>query len=254
MNSMFEIKLFTAEKFETQKKAENLLKFLEQYGGPFRPTKFDRAEPIKRPFNSSNMKAATELLAGDPDHEWGGIMLKGDKFKSSVWIHWSNGEPFQTWFLFLSPAFFKRKKAPVDFFSFLKGLLAETPFVFGAAAASEEWRAKHYLITESELGTSERKVGITIEKCVPGVYWCTCFGKKLTEFFGRDRLLKLPVQRVLDLESAGMVLQMSENPFEPAEELIKREKQVIEELGSEHFFDIDNPETSCPEISKVLLK
>ncbi len=98
----------------------------------------------------------------------------------------------------MSCKFFRTKNSVEKFIQFVVAIARRVSVVYGWAAPQDDWKAKHWLIE----GTSESKVGTTLEEGLPGVYWMTIFGPQLVQHFGRARLEGLPVSRVIDLGTA----------------------------------------------------
>jgi hypothetical protein len=248
---MMDIVLFTTHRFDTDRKAEQFLQLLVDEGGPFAPSRFDRAEPVKRAFDRAHSKEAARLLSGSPSHKSGELFLKGAAHKALMWLRWSQTAPIQTWRLYLDDAYFTRGAGSDQLGSIIDKFPG--PLVFAAAATRDDWRRKHYRITEEDGGTTEEKLGMDLRNCLPGVYWMTVFGPDLVELFGTDNLLALPVEQARARKGGAVQLILTADPVRHAEERQRREQQVVDALGPAHFFDLQKPEKRCPKVRNALV-
>jgi hypothetical protein len=95
-------------------------------------------------------------------------------------------------------------------------------------------------------------MGLELDECLPGVYWLTLFGAPLVKHFGRKKLEGLPAHHVLDFGDNGLGLMLSETPFDPGpSERLRRDQEIISKLGSQYFFDMNNPQAGCEAIPGV---
>jgi hypothetical protein len=248
---MLEITLYTTHKLDSAAKAEDFLRLMITGGGPFSPIRFDDAEPIRKVLDIQNLQPAVNLLNRKPDYGFGDIFLRGKKFKSISWISWNDALKAQTWRFYLHLSFFRRRSAVSELLDFFKNLSGIAPILFAGAASDRDWHAKHYITAQEEGCETTRKVGIELASCLPGVYWLTVFGSQLTGFFGAEKLRGLPVEQTLELESGEIALALTADPL-LEDELRRRERLVLNELGAERFFDIHNPEKRCSEIERLL--
>lgn len=98
-------------------------------------------------------------------------------------------------------------------------------------------------------------VGNDVRKHLPGIYWANFFGPRYVDFFGEDRLLSAPAHKVEWLGEAGILLLVSESPFEYDDPQVKATEQaVVEHLGPEAFFFKSDPEDKtyrAPDLSDL---
>jgi hypothetical protein len=98
-------------------------------------------------------------------------------------------------------------------------------------------------------------VGIDLRKHLPGIYWGNFFGPRYVDFLGEDRLLTAPAHEARWLGEAGILLLVSESPFEYDDPEVKATEQaVVEHLGPEAFFfksDPEDKEYRAPDLSDL---
>jgi hypothetical protein len=245
-------RLFTRHAFDGREKARELFSLLNEAPEPFRPARYDVGEPVRRAYNPDDLGEPFELLSGAPEHESGGLLLKGAKYQSLAHYSWVEGE-VSSWDIYLGSSFFRQVARVESYLAFVGSLCRAFPVLYGAAADEEDWRAKHWLVTPLPGGgNTETQIRPDLRRCLPGVYWLTHFGPPLVEFFGRSRLARLPVHRVLDLGEAGMTLLLRPSPFQPdLDARLRGDREIIAALASQYFFDIADPTRSCEAIPGV---
>jgi hypothetical protein len=233
---MLWVKLFIKHKFDEQTAREFLI-FFHQLAAAFKLNRFDVKEPVRRPIDWDDLREPAQLLAGSPECDAGAILLKGARYRFLAVIAW-NQDGVVPWDFYLSCKFFRTKDSVEKFIQFVVAISKRFPVIYGWAAPQDDWKAKHWLIE----GTSESKLGTTLEEGLPGMYWITIFGPQLVEHFGRARLEGLPVSRIIDLGAAGLLVQVREMPSEPElAERLREDRKIAEALGGEYFFDITRP-------------
>jgi len=86
-------------------------------------------------------------------------------------------------------------------------------------------------------------VGNDLRRHLPGIYWANFFGPRYVEFFGEDRMMSAPAHEVRWLGDAGILLLVSESPFDYDDPDVKATEQaVVEHLGPEAFFFKSDPD------------
>lgn len=69
-----------------------------------------------------------------------------------------------------------------------------------------------------------------------GLFWADFFGPEYVDMFGRNRLLAAPWYKVENLTDGGVLLFLSESPFEASQpQYQSRKKQLYEYLGEDAF-------------------
>jgi len=250
--SQFRLRLATHYRFDTMEKAASLFTFLND-SGVFVPVRYDDSEPVRKPYDSENVHEPSQLLSGEPDHRDGGIALKGAKYKSLVTIGWSvHGRGGMSFSLDL--AFFAKQGRIAELIAFLTALCDRYPFIYGYGSSIEDWEMTHRRRVESPDGfVSDIKVQTDYERCLPGVYWLTIFGAPLVSYFGHTALETLPVAQVLKLGNGSIgLLLTSSSPFaSPGNDRRALAATIMDRLGSQYFFDINDIGKACLPIPGV---
>lgn len=247
---MLTISLWTLQTFATQPRALALLDFFVSSDGPLHADRFDLYEPVRKKLNQSSLDEAAELLTGNGKSGW--IFLKNSRTGFLASLRWSTVRATE-WFMQLDEKQFASSEKVNELITSLSMLVEAFPVVFGGAALDEEWKAKNWLIEESEHRTRAVRIGVDLERCLPGIYWITIFGDDLVEFFTHDKLSKVRCTRVVDLGHAGLIFQLGEKLGENAfDDRLTQDKAIIDLLGSEYFFDISQMDRACVPIPGVI--
>lgn len=249
---MLNVILFTNHQFNTQDKASALFEFLNKMDKLFVPTRFDIKEPVRKVYQKHDLSEPIKFLSGYPDHLNGDIFVKGDKFKFIARFNWSKST-ISTWQMYLENEFFSQPGRIEKFIQFIAEICKHFDIIYGGAAPEEDWDAKHWLTSDLPSGgTSSKKLGLSLERCLPGIYWLTIFGKRLVEHFGREKIQNLPSYRVVDLGKGGILVMLREKAFDSSlPERLHDDSEVVEFLGRNYFFDIGNIKNVCDPIRDV---
>ena len=79
-----------------------------------------------------------------------------------------------------------------------------------------------------------------LTNCVPDIYWYTVFGRPYIDLFGRETILSAPANRVLELSSDLISLQLSDKITDLQsfpKELREMREAIKRHLGPDSFFD-----------------
>lgn len=122
---------------------------------------------------------------------------------------------------------------------------------YGRVYCKADYREKNLV----QGAVAANAVGNDLRKHLPGIYWANFFGPRYVDFFGEDRLLAAPAHKVEWLGEAGILLLVSESPFEYDDPEVKATEQaVVEHLGPEAFFfksDSKDKEYRQPDLSDL---
>jgi hypothetical protein len=84
-------------------------------------------------------------------------------------------------------------------------------------------------------------------KAITDIVWTNLFGRPYVELIGRDKLLSAPANKLNELPSGAIMLQVSESPSDFGTGRYKeRCEDVKKHLGQEYFFDWENPNRDYP--------
>lgn len=248
---MVRLTAFTRHKLDTSERAREFLEFLSEDDSPLKPAKYGVSEEVKHVFDRMNLDDPVQLLSGEPGNSWGGIFLKGAKYKVHASIAW-NGSGISDWFIEIDDEFFLKGDGTAQFIQFVARLFSKFPAMFCGIAPEEDWKEKHWLVERTDYGEVHNKRGLEISHCLPGIYWVTLMGRALVQRFGKSNLQQLPIHQVVDLDDQGSLLVLREGPFSAS--LNKRqeqEKQIVSLIGDQFFFDIHNLGKTCEEIEGI---
>jgi len=242
---MIRISLWTWHQFNTAAKACAFAEFLAGQPAPFKLDRFGTSEPARQKLGPATYKTAAKMLVDEGRHGW--LFLKGSRHKFSASIRWAEGR-LSEWGFFIDESIEQKNKvdALIDFIS---SLCRFVPIEFGGAAPDEDWKAKNWLIEEGPQSTSSERVGVDLERCLPGIYWLTILGERVVTVFGRNKVKKSPCARFLDLGEHGYLILVRELPLAGTlEERLKEDARVIFELGRQYFFDLARRDKPCQAI------
>jgi hypothetical protein len=250
---MINATLFTRHQFKSEEDAAALFKLLNEIDGAFMPSHFNSHEPVRRIYDPNDLTAPSKLLAGSSEFRSGSIFLKGQKHKLLYWFKWSESS-ISSWHIWLDDKFFERPERTDEFLNLMVRLCESFPIIYGGVAPQEDWEAKHWFTTDLPGGgTSSAKVGLSLEGCLPGVYWITLFGANLVSYFGHSKIKDLPTYRTIDTGSGGTLLMLRENPLSPAlSQRLLHDSQVMDLLGRQYFFLIDDRKDTCQPIPGII--
>lgn len=97
--------------------------------------------------------------------------------------------------------------------------------------------------------TPARPVGRDFGRYLPGLFWLNYFGRRYSDLIGHQRLLSAPEVDV-KATSDGVLLRVSDVPWDWASQAVAdRAARVMAHLGTEYFFDRNQPgrSTLAPE-------
>ena len=242
---MIRMSLWTRHQFDTAAKARAFAEFLASQPAPFKLDRFGSSEPARQKLEPATYKTAAKMLVDDGRSGW--LFLKGSKRKFSASIRWAEGR-LAEWGFFLDEDL-QQKDEVEALIAFISRLCRFVAIEFGGAAPDAEWKAKNWLIEKSTHGTSSERIGVDLERCLPGIYWLTMLGESVVSVFGRDKVKKSPCARFVDLGEHGCLILVREVPLEGTlEERLKEDAEVILDLGRRYFFDIAHRNQPCSPI------
>lgn len=242
---MIRISLWTRHQFDKAATARAFVEFVANQPAPFKFDRFGTSEPARQKLEPATYKTAAKMLVDDGRSGW--LFLKASKHKFSASIRWAEGR-LAEWGFFIDEDL--EQKDEVDaLIAFISSLCRLVPIEFGGAAPDEDWKAKNWLIEEGPHGSSSERVGVDLERCLPGIYWLTILGESVVSFFGRDKVKKCPCARFVDLDEHGCLILVRELPLEGTlEEHLKEDAKVVLELGRQYFFDLARRNEPCQPI------
>lgn len=237
--------------------ARDLLKFIATYDSTFYcPEKCDVYEPLREVFDPCDQSEPIQWLS----QAGGRVLVKKTKpFRYEGFVEnmrnvqiWEDGSPtprplptervFLTeWCLWLGLKLLTLKSLD-QLIQFFIDLYLVSDGDYGSLTMEEDHKNKNYLITPMGKWASHKFVGDKLEYCLPGVYFGNIFGKLYVDWFGTDRFVSLPCHTLSELSDGSYYVQSSADLFYYRNpEGARLDRQIIEYLGTEAFFDIRDP-------------
>jgi len=243
---VFTLTLFTDYRFDTLQKSVEFLTLLNTAESMFAPVRFGEGEPVRRKFEEHNLDEPSKILSGYPDYQGGGLLIKGAKYKYLAVFRWK-ASGLAAWNIYLSDQLFDRPERGERFLRFVAALCERYTIAYGYGASDEDWNATHWLYEETPNGgVSQKRVQYDMERCLPGPYWLTMFGQPLIEYFGREKIERLPSHLIMNMGQKNIAVLLSNSPFEPSlEERLRQSAKIASQLGSGYFFDINDIGKAC---------
>ncbi|MCI0560579.1 MAG: hypothetical protein MN733_18995, partial [Nitrososphaera sp.] len=209
------------------------------------PTKFHRHKPEDYIFNQENMPHFVDLW-------WKGILFWwSGKFDADT--RKSYGSAFlgtiheDTDIVHI----FKTDLAPdVDCRAFLIDVSAQLRVDYAFVHALPP-TPRIRPIDEMLAGATSKK----LQRWLPGVPWAACYGQLYTDFFGKEKLLSLPIHETRELDTGLVYCQLTSQLLDAIEKtalLDERRAAVYDLLGRDAFFDPKQPDVQgrAPEFKK----
>jgi hypothetical protein len=93
---------------------------------------------------------------------------------------------------------------------------------------------------------------------LPGIPWAVCYGQPYLDFFGKDKLLSLPVHETREICSDMVYCQLTGHLLDAVEDtglIDERRKPIYDHLGRDAFFDPQYPNRQghAPEFKKPIV-
>ena len=228
--------------------------------GEFRPERCDTAEPLKEIFNPLDISEPVRWLS-QPGADFKFKRSKRLKLEGyisnrrypQIWTRDTKNGPliskapkrpephflteWTVWFDWLS---LQRVGAEV-LKQFAINMFTASKSEYGFLTPESDHRRKNFLVTPLPGGsTSNKFTGTDPENGVPGIYWFNLFGSTYSTWLGLAS--QIVPAGIGTLEGGGMFLQLGAQPEDAeSEETLRREQEVINILGPNKFFDINQP-------------
>lgn len=211
------------------------------HGGLMRPDKWSVVEPIRTPFNPSDLNAPIQGLV-KPHGEF--FYRKGSPVYLSGEI-WNLTRP--TTARFPGPLFsnywtgrFDGKWAERVGLQKVQDFVSEMFRVsgsdFGLLTTEIDQKAKN------SVASSFSYQGLNLDSGIPGLYWMNLFSDGFAEWLGVRGFPK-ELAMSAELAGGGVSLKFCELPEQCRDiETLQRQRTTIEWLGPEKFFDIRHPD------------
>jgi hypothetical protein len=255
MKNELAMRLFSRRTLIDSVASEQIIALSEFRGGLMRPDKCSEFEPIRTPFDATDISGPVRWLA-----KTGGEFLyrKGSPVQLTGEI-WNLTRPSTA--RFPPPLFtnywtgqFDGKWADRIGVELLEDFVSEMFRVTGSDFG--------LLATEADLKAKNRRErsfsyeGMTLESGIPGLYWINFFSDEFANWLRLSEITKeLAISN--SIRGGGVSLKFCESPHDCRDlAVLQRQKAAIEWLGPEKFFDIGRPDrrAETPDWGKLPLK
>jgi hypothetical protein len=228
--------------------------------GLLRPAKCDTGEPIREPFNPSDLREPVRWLSQPSAHfkfkQSKPFQIEGfihNRKYGQMWTREKKGGPripiipkfpeprfVAHWVVWFGYKIVERKGIDI-----LKQFLIEAFSVsgseYGYLTLEDDQKAKNYLVAKKDGITTSQFVGTDPEFGIPGLYCINIFGPIYSEWLG---LASKAVPAAIEVvQGNSTLIQYCISPEDcRSTEVADRQKSSIEILGEERFFDIAHPD------------
>jgi hypothetical protein len=259
MKDQLAIRLFSRQELAEAIAERQIAVLSNGGGGLMRPDKCSRFEPIQTPFDPSKIDEAVTWLSapagtfmyrkGRPANVTG---VMWNRSNPELWERDTRGKPIRR----ISPRFppplfinywtadFDSKWAVSIGLEKVVDLAIEmfeaSGSDFGLLTALADLNAKN--IDQGETGASISYQGLDPANGLPGLYWINLFSAPLASWL---KLRELPqnLAKMKSVGRSGVLLQFGTSPSEcSGGEVLDQQREVIERLGPQRFFDIRSPD------------
>lgn len=241
MTNTLEMTLFSRRLLTDVLAKEQIAAISDFGGGLMRPDKWSVVEPIRTPFNPSDLSAAIRGLVkpqGAFLYQKGGpVYLSGEiwnltrpttaRFPGPLFINYWTGRFDCKW---AERVGIERVR------DFVSEMFRITGSDFALLTTEIDLKAKHQSATMYSLQ------GLNLDSGVPGLYWINLFSDELAGWLGISTIPK-EVATLNRLAGGGWLLKFCESPDQCRDiDTLQKQRAAIEWLGAEKFFDIRLPD------------
>jgi hypothetical protein len=245
MNENFALhyRIFTRASLSQQGLAQRILEIFTAHPDLV-PDHYGPNEPARTSFDPKDLTTPAELLSDKSLS----LTLKRSKPRWQAYLNWQRNR-HRPWFWTLSfgDAWTKGGK-PHETAVFAAKLCSGANAVFAAGALFGDWFDKHDVL-DSKTRELRRRTGAGFEvgAGLPGIYWFNFFGPQILAQFGRDWLARSDRLILLQEDDHGMAFLTYDQPdAETSEWRRQQETSLLETLGGEYFFNLQNAARSRP--------
>lgn len=229
--------------------------------GLMRPEKCSQFEPIRNPFNHSDIGEPIRWLSAPA----GSFMYRKGRPTVVTGVMWNlsspdlserdnTGKPIRRLYPpFPPPAFVNYWTADFDgtwanrvgieiIASFASAAFDVSGADFGLLTTLADLNAKNYLMIQEGPVQSMSYKGLDPARGVPGLYWTNFFSREFAKWLGLGGLLE-DLATMKSLAGGGTLLQFGESASDcGTPETLVGQRLAIEALGPQKFFDIRFPD------------
>jgi len=243
--------------FDTKEKAEKILRAICSSYKEFVPERY--GEDI--PFISENLEGPIKYLACEYEGREKDIPLtvqlvleRKSTPKSMYVVNWeqySNESPiaFPSYgYYHIDETYLKDKNNLKKWEDYTHKLFEAHEGWFGYISCEDEeeykidifWNYASNPYADPDIKGGSFCPGTALDKGIPGIFWGNYFNSFYVNWFGRDKFDTLPCVKKEMLPNGAIFFTTAETPFDwNTEECKKMQKEVIEHLGKDAFFDME---------------
>jgi len=225
--------MFSTKDWSSSEKARAFFETFIEFGEKLIPEKFGPYGQARDAFSPHMLEKAIQLWVTPPPGSLGFYGERKRPVSVRVWVHWVYRESKR--FNELNLWIDQKQSAIRDSESWLIKL-ARRLYLWGAMDYGYMWH---------EVVASER-IGLTLERGLPGIYWANFFGPLYVNFFGREKFLTAPAHHKEELPDGGFLLLTAPSPSEyDRPEVQAMAEAIMDHLGRDAFFEKAHPEKVC---------
>lgn len=225
-------------------KADDLVNIFISEGDFVVPEKFDQCEPERYAFIPTNYTKLREFWSSKTPSA-----LFKRKQPYASWLNFTIlfEKRFNEILAGFDARYFEKDENIKKLLSFSKRLYSWGNVDHGYICHDTDWQAKNRFESPVIIdGKPMMGGGHRLNQSLPGVYWVNFFGPVYVEFLGKEKFISLPCYYKEKLQDGGFMVMTARSPFDYEEpETKKLEKEIIEQLGHDTFFDKRKPARIC---------
>jgi hypothetical protein len=241
MRNELAMRLFSRRSLTESVAGEQIIALSDFAGGLMRPDKCGEFEPIRTPFNPTDITGPIRWLAkphgeffyrkGRPlqlcGEMWNLTHSPSARFPSPPFTNYWTGQFDGKW---------AHRVGIEKVEDFLVEMFRVTGSDFGILTTEIDLRAKN------RPPNSYSYAGMDLETCVPGLYWINLFSAEYAGWLDLDHLPK-ELATLKHLSNGAASLRFCDSPDQcRSVEVLQKQRTAMEWLGSEKFFDIQFPD------------
>ncbi len=230
---MLRTRLYFSNVVLTKMEARKLIDFVTKKS-PKGINKWGYWEPLKNKWQDKYLESASIGLSGYPEYHEGTLFLQANK-KEITYVFNYFFDKLITLDIYLKG---RDKKVENLFIRFVIDFCKEFQVLFSFIATQEEFDSKNYFTEHNQPGESSEYLGLDLDSGLPGVYWFTFFSESLYQSLQIGDIEKI---NICKLKNNGGYIQFGKSPYDNEAESQSKIKKVIEQIGADYFFDINQP-------------
>jgi hypothetical protein len=225
--------MFSTKDWSSSEKARAFFEIFIEFGEKLVPEKFGPYGQARATFSPHTLEKALQFWVALPPGSLGFYGERKRPISVRVWVHWVYRESkrFNELNLWID-----QKHSAIHGSESWLIELARRLYLWGAIGYGYMW---HEVVSSGRLGP-------TLERGLPGIYWANFFGPVYVDFFGREKFLTVPAYHKEELPDGGFLLLTAPSPLDYGRpEVQALQEAIIDHLGRDAFFEKAHPEKPC---------